>query len=110
HRRRDAYKKLLARGAPGDWTTIPADIVQVTDEQSALHCLLENIEREDLSAAEEGAAYAGLIAKYGLTNANELAAKLGIDEQRVARRLRINEGPGCIKQALTRGLKVPLPD
>jgi ParB/RepB/Spo0J family partition protein len=110
HCRRDAYKRLRDHGAPGDWTAIPADLVQVSDEESALHCLLENIEREDLSPAEEGAAYANLMLKYGLPTAKELAARLGVDEQRVARRLRVHEGPNCIKSALTRGLKVPVAD
>jgi ParB/RepB/Spo0J family partition protein len=110
HCRRDAYRRLRDTSAPGDWSRIPADLVQVSDEQSALHCLLENIEREDLSPAEEGAAYANLMTKYGIATAKDLAAKLGIDEQRVARRLRIHEGPDCIKKAVTRGLKVPVAD
>jgi ParB/RepB/Spo0J family partition protein len=110
HCRRDAYKRLRDIGAAGDWSAIPADVVQVSDEQSALHCLLENIEREDLSPAEEGAAYANLMVKYGLATAKALAERLGIEEQRVARRMRIHEGPDCIKRALTRGLKVPVGD
>jgi len=110
HCRREAYKRLRDTGAAGDWSTIPADVVQVSDEQSALHCLLENIEREDLSPAEEGAAYANLMDKYGLETAKALAERLGIDEQRVARRMRVHEGPDCIKRALTRGLKVPVAD
>ncbi len=110
HCRRDAFKLLREKGAPGEWGAIPAEIVQVSDEQAALHCLLENIQREDLSPAEEGAAYANLMQKYGLATAKALAERLGIDELRVSRRLRIFEGPECIKKALTRGLKVPVGD
>jgi ParB/RepB/Spo0J family partition protein len=106
HCRRAAFKLLAEKGAPGEWSTIPADVVDLTDEDAALHCLLENIQREDLSPAEEGAAYANLMQKYALATATALAERLGIDELRVARRLRIFEGPACIKKALTRGLKV----
>ena len=110
HCRRDAFMLLRNKGAPGDWSAIPADVVQISDEQAALHCLLENIEREDLSPAEEGAAYTNLMQKYGLATAKALAERLGIDELRVSRRLRIFEGPECIKKALTRGLKVSVGD
>ena len=110
HCRRAAFKLLRAKGAPGEWSTIPAEVIDLSDEAAALHCLLENIQREDLSPAEEGAAYANLMQKYGLATAKALAERLGIDELRVSRRLRIVEGPECIKKALTRGLKVPVGD
>src|SRR3954447_9451098 len=110
HCRRAAFKLLAQTGKPGDWSIIPADVVELSDENAALHCLLENIQREDLSPAEEGAAYANLMQKYGLATAKALAERLGIDELRVARRLRIFEGPECIKKALTRGLKVRVAD
>jgi len=110
HCRRSAFKLLGEKGAPGEWSTIPAEVIELSDEAAALHCLLENIQREDLSPAEEGAAYANLMQKYGLATAKALAERLGIDELRVSRRLRIFEGPECIKRALTRGLKVPVGD
>ena len=110
HCRRAAFKLLGEKGAPGEWSTIPAEVIELSDEAAALHCLLENIQREDLSPAEEGAAYANLMRKYGLATAKALAERLGIDELRVSRRLRIFEGPQCIKKALTRGLKVPVGD
>src|SRR5882762_8161169 len=110
HCRRSAFKLLTDKGEPGEWSTIPAEVIELNDEAAALHCLLENIQREDLSPAEEGAAYANLMQKYGLATAKALAERLGIDELRVSRRLRIFEGPECIKKALTCGLKVPVGD
>src|SRR6266478_2697001 len=110
HCRRAAFKLLSEKGAPGEWSTIPAEVVELSDQDASLHCLLENIQREDLSPAEEGAAYANLMQKYGLATAKALAKGLGIDELRVSRRLRLFEGPECIKKALTRGLKVPVGD
>jgi len=110
HCRRAAFKLLGEKGAPGEWNTIPAEVIDLSDEAAALHCLLENIQREDLSPAEEGAAYPNLMQKYGLATAKALAKGLGIDELRVSRRLRLFEGPECIKKALTRGLKVPVGD
>jgi len=110
HCRRAAFKLLAEEGAAGEWSTIPSEVIELSDEAAALHCLLENIQREDLSPAEEGAAYANLMRKYGLATAKALAERLGIDELRVSRRLRIFDGPECIKKALTRGLKVPVGD
>ena len=110
HCRRDAVK--LIRDQATDpverlrWSTIPVSLVEMTDEQSAIAALIENIQREDLSAAEEGEAYARLQEKYGFATAKALAERLGVDEQRVARRVRIHQGPQALKDALTRGVKI----
>src|SRR3954468_13381844 len=40
HCRRDAFKLLAEKGAPGEWGTIPAEVVELSDEAAALHCLL----------------------------------------------------------------------
>lgn len=57
-------------------TTIPAIIRNFTDEQMMEIALLENLQREDLSAIEEAYAYKSMLDKLNLTQ-DELATKVG---------------------------------
>lgn len=56
--------------------TIPAVIRNFTDQQMMEIALLENLQREDLSAIEEAQAYKALIEKLNLTQ-EELSKKVG---------------------------------
>lgn len=56
--------------------TVPAIIRQFTDEQMMEIALLENLQRENLSAIEEAEAYTSMIDKLGLTQ-EQLAKKVG---------------------------------
>ena len=68
--RRAKASKLAGR------TTIPAIIRDFTDEEMMQVALLENLQREDLSAIEEAKAYKSIIETLKLTQ-DELAKKLG---------------------------------
>ena len=57
-------------------TTVPAIIKDFTDEEMMQVALLENLQREDLSAIEEAKAYKGIIESMKLTQ-EDLANKLG---------------------------------
>lgn len=57
-------------------TTIPAIVRDFTDEEMMQVALLENLQREDLSAIEEAKAYKSIIESMRLTQ-DELAKKLG---------------------------------
>lgn len=57
-------------------TTIPAIIRDFTDEEMMQVALLENLQREDLSAIEEAKAYKSIIESLRLTQ-DELAKRLG---------------------------------
>jgi len=56
--------------------TIPAIVKDFSDDEMMEIALLENLQREDLSAIEEAKAYVALLEKTGLTQ-QELADKLG---------------------------------
>lgn len=56
--------------------TIPAIIRNFTDEQMMEIALLENLQREDLSAIEEAEAYKAMLERLNLTH-DELAKKVG---------------------------------
>jgi len=68
--RRYRASKLAGR------TTIPAIIREFSDEQMMEIALLENLQREDLSAIEEAYAYKSMIEKLDLTQ-EELSNKVG---------------------------------
>jgi len=67
---------------------IKAVIITADDEQAALLCLVENIQREQLHFFEEAEGYDRLIREHGLTQA-DLAAKLGRQQSTIANKLRL---------------------
>lgn len=56
-------------------STVPAIIVDFTDDQMMEIALLENIQREDLNSIEEAKAYLSMMDKLGLTQ-EQLAKEL----------------------------------
>ena len=108
--RRWRAKQLLRDRAPDKernlWNTIKALLRDdVDDESSAFMALDENLQREDLSAVEEGAAYARLMEKFELS-ARALAERIGKDERRVQSMVRLNAAPQFLKDALMKGVLV----
>ena len=71
---------------------IPALIREADDLQASEMSLIENLQREDLNAAEEARGYRDLIDKFGLTQ-EEAAAKVGKSRTAVANVLRILKLP-----------------
>ena len=69
---------------------VPALVVRVGDEEAAEHALIENMQREDLSALERAAALANLVARFGLTHA-AVGERLGLDRATVTNLIRLNE-------------------
>lgn len=68
--------------------TIPAIVVNVDGEKSALMALLENLQREDLSFFEIAEGYQRLILEQGLTQ-DDIAKKLGKSQSTVANKIRL---------------------
>jgi ParB family chromosome partitioning protein len=69
-------------------TTIPALIINVTEKDSAILALIENLQRENLNYIEEAKGYAQLISNYGLKQ-QELANQLGKSQSTIANKLRL---------------------
>lgn len=78
---------------------IPAIIVDISDTQSALMALIENLQREDLNFFEEAEGYYSLIKDHGLTQ-EELASKLGKKQSTIANKIRILKLPDEVKQTV----------
>lgn len=82
--------------------TVPAIVKQSTDGQSLELALIENIQREDLNALEEAAAYQKLIGDFKLTQA-ELADRVGKNRTTITNTLRLLQLPDSIKQLILEG-------
>lgn len=68
--------------------TVPCIINEVTDRNSALLSLVENIQRQDLGFFEEATAIARLIDIYGMTQ-EDAAFRLGYAQSTLANKLRL---------------------
>ena len=82
---------------------IPAIIKEMTDEEMMVFAVLENLQREDLSALEESESYKNLMDKMSLTQ-EELAKKLGKSRPYIANSLRLLKLPTEIKNKLKQGV------
>lgn len=78
---------------------IPAIIVDITNKESAVLALIENLQREDLNYIEEAEGYARLIKEHDFTQ-DELACKIGKKQSTIANKLRLLKLPENIKYEL----------
>ncbi len=78
---------------------IPAIIMRVSESDSAVLALVENIQRENLNYIEEAEAFVTVISEFGLTQ-DELAEKLGKTQSTVANKIRILKLPVQIRAML----------
>ncbi len=81
---------------------VPVVIRALGDAEAVEVALVENLQREDLSALEEAAAYRRLIDEFGRTQA-ALAAALGKSRSHVANTLRLLSLPEAVRQRLDDG-------
>ena len=80
--------------------TVPAYIIQIKNDDDMLKfALIENIQRQNLSAMEEAEGYALLRGKYELSE-SEIAKKVGKNRSTVANKLRLIKLPPELKKAL----------
>lgn len=77
-------------------TEAPSIVVEVSDRQSAVLALLENIQRADLNFFEEAEALKNLITEWGISQ-QELGARLGKSQPAVANKIRLLKFDGEIK-------------
>ena len=92
-RRLRAAKKIKLK-------TVPVYIIQIKNDDDMLKfALIENIQRQNLSAMEEAEGYALLRGKYELSE-SEIAKKVGKNRSTVANKLRLIKLPPELKKAL----------
>lgn len=78
---------------------VPAIIADLSDNDSAVVALIENIQRENLSFMEEAEAYRNLLCNHGFTQ-DELAKKLGKTQSAVANKVRLLKLPCVVREII----------
>ena len=94
-------RRVKAAGIAG-LTEIPAIIVDFDDDQMAEISLLENIQRENLSAIEEAKGYKTLIDRKGYTQ-EELGKRVGKSREHIANTLRLLVLPESVQKMVEEG-------
>lgn len=78
---------------------IPAIITGMSDKEMMELAIIENLQREDLSALEEAESYRELMTKADLTQ-DELSQRLGKSRSYIANMLRLLNLPAAVKRAM----------
>jgi len=73
-------------------TEVPVVVIEADEKKVSEIALVENIQREDLNAIEEAAAYKALMTDYGLTQ-DELSKRVGKSRSAIANAVRLLELP-----------------
>src|SRR5690554_3040219 len=82
--------------------TVPAIVKELSDHKMMEIALLENLQREDLTAIEEANAYANLMNELGITQ-EELSKKLGKSRSHIANMVRLLSLPEQIIAYINNG-------
>ncbi|MDQ1301364.1 MAG: ParB protein [Chloroflexota bacterium] len=85
-----------------DLKTVPVLVKEATPQQILELALVENIQRADLNALEEAAAFQSLIAEFGLSQ-HAVADRVGKSRAAVANILRLQRLPDRVKALLSEG-------
>jgi len=75
---------------------IPVVIKELSDEETMVAALIENLQREDLNPMEEARGYRSLMDEYSLTQ-EETARRVGKSRSAVANALRLLNLPGAVQ-------------
>ena len=81
-------------------TKIPCIVMTVSDQQSALFAIIENIQRENLDFFEEAVAIERLMTEYGLSQ-DEISEKLGKAPSTLSNKLRLLRLPDEIRDKIS---------
>ncbi|MEK3955612.1 chromosome partitioning protein, ParB family [Psychrobacillus psychrotolerans] len=82
---------------------IPAVIRELNDQQMMELAILENLQREDLTAIEEAEAYQNLLEHLNLTQ-EQLAFRLGKSRPHIANHIRLLSLPQVVRDAISDGI------
>ena len=94
-----AGERRLRAAALAGFIDIPCIITDISDEQSALIALVENLQRCDLDFFEEASGIFNLIKTYGFSQ-ETVAKKLGKSQSAISNKLRLLKLPAEIIQKL----------
>lgn len=102
-----AGERRLRASKQAGLESVPAVIRDDTDDGTNLtEALVENLQREDLSALEEAAAFQQLLEVFGMTH-EEVAKQVGRSRSSVTNSVRLLQLPGPIQAMLANGSLTP---
>ena len=78
---------------------IPSIVIDISDNDSAIMALIENLQREDLTYLEEAEGYQNLLSEHDLTQ-EELALKIGKSQSTIANKIRLLKLAPLVKKIL----------
>lgn len=81
---------------------VPCYVLTPTEDQAAQMALVENVQREDLSAIEEAHSYVQIMRQANLTQ-EQLARKIGKSQSAIANKIRLLNLPEEIQQGIIDG-------
>jgi ParB family chromosome partitioning protein len=84
-----------------EWELVPAIVRNLSDKETASIALIENLQREELTAIEEALAYQKLLELHELTQ-EALAQRLGKGQSTVANKIRLLKLPQIIQDGILR--------
>jgi len=97
-----AGERRLRAARMAGLTEIPAVIRDGDDQGRLVEAVVENVQREDLDALEEAAAYRTLMEDFGLSH-EQVATKVGKSRSAVTNSVRLLGLPGAIQTLLVAG-------
>lgn len=83
-------------------THVPVLVRSISDKESAVYGLVENLQREDLNAIEKAQGFRLLMTQLGTTQ-EEVAAQVGLERSTVANFLRLLDLPAAVQEHVSRG-------
>ena len=81
---------------------VPVVVRELPDDQALEIAIIENVQRADLNAIEEGAAYEELITQFGRTQ-DDVAREVGKSRSHVANTIRLLKLPDAVKAWVREG-------
>lgn len=100
----DAYQLIagerrLRAAREAGLETVPAIVMEVSDQQAVEITLIENLQREDLNPIEEAEGYQALADQFNLTQ-EQIAGRVGKGRATVANAVRLLSLPEPVREAL----------
>ena len=92
------YRACILAG----YKKVPCYILSPTEEQAAQMALVENVQREDLSAIEEAKSYVQIMRQANMTQ-EQMAEKIGKSQSAIANKIRLLNLPEEIQEGVISG-------
>ena len=97
-----AGERRLRAGIQAGLTEVPCIVMQMTDQESSMAALVENLQRQDLDFVEEAQGIDRLIRQWNMSQ-EQVASLLGKSQSGIANKLRLLRHSSAVLDALRQG-------